>query len=92
MFDLDQALRQLVAEEGSDLHLKVPARPMIRRHGHLMPLEGTDKLTPDVMEGLVVQMLDDEGKLAEFRSENEVDFSYSIPGLPRFRVNGLRQR
>ncbi len=92
VFDLDQALRQLVAEEGSDLHLKVPARPMIRRHGRLMPLEGSEGLTPEVMEGLVVQMLDDEGKLAEFRSENEVDFSYSIPGLARFRVNAFRQR
>jgi twitching motility protein PilT len=92
VFDLDQALRQLVAEEGSDLHLKVPAQPMIRRHGRLLPLEGSDKLTPDVMEGLVVQMLEDEAKLAEFRSENEVDFSYSIPGLARFRVNAFRQR
>jgi twitching motility protein PilT len=92
VFDLDQALRQLVADEGSDLHLKVPARPMIRRHGRLQPLEGSEKLTPEVMEGLVVQMLDDEGKLAEFRAENEVDFSYSIQGLARFRVNAFRQR
>jgi twitching motility protein PilT len=93
VFDLDQALRRLVEEEGSDLHLKVPARPMIRRHGRLEPLEGTEKLTPDVMEGLVVQMLDgDEGKLAEFRADNEVDFSYSIRGLARFRVNAFRQR
>ncbi|HEU0020013.1 MAG TPA: type IV pilus twitching motility protein PilT [Thermoleophilaceae bacterium] len=93
MFDLDQALRRLVEEEGSDLHLKVPSPPMIRRHGQLVPLEGADKLMPDVMEGLVVQMLDgEEGKLAEFRAENEVDFAYSIPGLARFRVNAFRQR
>ncbi len=93
MLDLDQALRRLVEEEGSDLHLKVPARPMIRRHGVLVPLEGTDNLTPDVMEGLVVQMLDgDQAKLDEFRSENEVDYAYSIPGLARFRVNAFRQR
>jgi twitching motility protein PilT len=92
VFDLDQALRQLVAEQGSDLHLKVPAPPMIRRHGRLEPLEGGERLTPETMEGLVVQMLDDEGKLAEFRAENEVDFAYSIPGLARFRVNAFRQR
>jgi twitching motility protein PilT len=92
VFDLDQALRRLVEEEGSDLHLKVPARPMIRRHGQLVPLEGGEKLTPEVMEGLVVQMLDDEAKLAEFRADNEVDFAYSIPGLARFRVNAFRQR
>jgi twitching motility protein PilT len=92
VFDLDQALRQLVAEEGSDLHLKVPSRPMIRLHGGLVPLEGAEPLTPEVMEGLVVQMLDDERKLAEFREENEVDFSYAIPGLARYRVNAFRQR
>ena len=66
---------------------------MIRRHGELVPLEGADTLTPEVMEGLVVQMLDgDEGKLAEFRADNEVDFAYSIRGLARFRVNAFRQR
>ena len=92
MFDLDQALRRLVEEEGSDLHLKVPARPMIRRHGRLTPLDGEEPLKPDVMEGLVAHMLTDESKLAEFRAENEVDFSYSIPGLARFRVNAFRQR
>jgi twitching motility protein PilT len=93
VFDLDQALRRLVAEEGSDLHLKVPVQPMIRRHGRLEPLEGFERVTPDLMEGLVVQMLDgDEAKLAEFRAENEVDFAYSIPGLARFRVNAFRQR
>jgi twitching motility protein PilT len=92
VFDLDQALRLLVEEEGSDLHLKVPSRPMIRRHGQLVPLSDSEPLKPDVMEDLVHQMIKDEGKLAEFRSENEVDFSYSIPGLARFRVNAFRQR
>jgi twitching motility protein PilT len=93
VFDLDQALRRLVEEEGSDLHLKVPSPPMIRQHGRLVPLEGEERLTPEVMEGLVVQMLDgDETKLAEFREQNEVDYAYSIRGLARFRVNAFRQR
>ena len=35
MFDLEQALSRVIESEGSDLHLKVPARPMIRRHGRL---------------------------------------------------------
>jgi twitching motility protein PilT len=92
VFDLDQALRRLVAEEGSDLHLKVPSRPMIRRHGKLVPLADSEPLTAETMEGLVAQMLEDETKLAEFRDEGEVDFSYSILGLARFRVNAFRQR
>jgi twitching motility protein PilT len=92
VFDLDHALRLLVEQEGSDLHLKVPSPPMIRRHGRLEPLPGSDPLTPELMEELVVSMVKDERKLAEFREENEVDFSYSIPGLARYRVNAFRQR
>jgi twitching motility protein PilT len=37
-------------------------------------------------------MLTEDGKLAEFATENEVDFSYAVPGLARFRVNAFRQR
>ncbi len=92
MFDLEQALRRLVQEEGSDLHLKVPAPPMIRRHGRLEPLAGLEPLTGEVMEEIVLQMIDDDAKLAEFHKDNEVDFSYSIRGLARFRVNAFRQR
>ena len=92
MFDLDQALRKLIELEGSDLHLKVPAPPMVRRHGKLHALEGMDPLTPEVMEGVLAHMVTDERKMAEFRDENEVDLSYAIPGLARFRVNAFRQR
>ena len=37
-------------------------------------------------------MLSDASKLEEFEQEHEVDFSYAIPGLARFRVNAFRQR
>ena len=40
-FDLDHALRYLIAAEGSDLHLKVPSYPLIRLHGHLEAIPGT---------------------------------------------------
>jgi twitching motility protein PilT len=92
VFDLDHALRRLIEVEGSDLHLKVPAPPMIRRHGRLEPVEGAERLTPEIMEGVLAHMVTDERKMAEFREENEVDLSYAIPGLARFRVNAFRQR
>jgi twitching motility protein PilT len=92
VFDLDQALRTLIELEGSDLHLKVPSPPMIRRHGQLAPIEGAQPLTPEIMEGVVAHMVTDENKMAEFRKDNEVDLSYAIPGLARFRVNAFRQR
>ncbi|MDX6637715.1 MAG: hypothetical protein QOJ01_1226, partial [Solirubrobacterales bacterium] len=39
-FNIDPALRFMVGQEGSDLHLKVPAQPMARVHGDLRPIEG----------------------------------------------------
>jgi len=92
VFDLEQALRRLIELEGSDLHLKVPAQPMIRRHGRLEPIPDSEPLTPEVMEGVLAHMVTDERKMAEFRDENEVDLSYAIQGLARFRVNAFRQR
>src|SRR5919199_1216109 len=91
-FDLDHALRYLIASEGSDLHLKIPSPPLVRLHGELEPIPGTEPLTPHDTIGAVQEMLHDPNKLAEFEAENEVDFSYSLEGLARFRVNAFYQR
>src|SRR3954465_9321902 len=91
-FDLDHALRYLIAAEGSDLHLKVPSYPLIRLHGSLEAIPGTERLFPEDTRSALTQMLDDPDKLAEFEAENEVDFSYSVEGLGRFRVNAFLQR
>ena len=91
-FDIQDALGRLVSLGGSDLHLKVPSQPMVRVDGELRALDGTEPLgDPDTEEALH-QILHDPVKLEEFRDENEVDFSYQIPGLARFRVNAFRQR
>jgi len=92
MFDIDAALMKVIEVDGSDLHLKVPSRPIIRRHGKLVPIPDTDGLRPDDTERTLFHMLTDEMKLESFRSEKEVDFSYSIPGVARFRVNAFVQR
>ncbi len=91
-FDLDRALRYLIAAEGSDLHLKVPAYPLVRLHGKLEPINGAERLTPQDTERVLHDMLNDPNKLAEFEAENEVDFSYALEGLARFRVNAFRQK
>ena len=91
-FDLDAALRHLVGCEGSDLHLKVPSPPLVRVHGTLEPIPGSDRLTPPDTAAALEQMLSDPAKLDEFATEYEVDFSYSLEGLGRFRVNAFKQR
>jgi twitching motility protein PilT len=92
MFDVDQALMRVIELEASDLHLKTPSPPVIRRHGRLEPIEGAEPLKPDATERVLFHMLTDEGKIAEFEAEHEVDFSYALPGVARFRVNAFMQR
>jgi twitching motility protein PilT len=90
--DLDASLRYLVHNDGSDLHLKAGAPPMTRIDGGLRPIDGLEILTPEDTEAGVHHMLHDPHKLREFAEENEVDFSYAIEGVARFRVNAFRQR
>jgi twitching motility protein PilT len=92
MFVLNDALRLLVDGGGSDLHLKVPSRPIARIHGQLTPLEQYDPLTSEDTHRVLREMLRDPDKLASFDRDSEVDFAYAVEGLARFRVNAFRQR
>jgi twitching motility protein PilT len=100
MFDIDAALRHIVEEEGSDLHVKVDAPPMGRIHGELAPIsagtsENGDKpkaLTPEDTEEALEAILTNKELRAEFDEIGEADFSYEIKGVSRFRVNAFRQR
>jgi twitching motility protein PilT len=92
MFDLHEALRYVVLKEGSDLHLKVPSRPVVRIHGKLEPIEESEPLRDADTDRVLREMLGDHDKLAEFDREHEVDFAYAMEGLARFRVNAFRQR
>src|SRR4051794_11652099 len=92
MFDIDDALRYLIVNEGSDLHLKVSSPPILRVHGRMTPIEGSEPLAPEDTERVLREILTDPKKLEEFDEENEADFSYQIEGLARFRVNAFRQR
>src|ERR1700737_2740721 len=92
MLDLHEALRYVVRHEGSDLHLKVPSRPMARIHGHLQAIEEWEPLKAPDTDRVLREMLTDRDKLAEFDREHEVDFAYSVEGLARFRVNAFLQR
>jgi twitching motility protein PilT len=91
-FDLHFCLGHLIDKGGSDLHLKVPAPPVMRIDGQMRPIEGLSPLSPEDTERAVREMLHDPEKLAEFADEGEVDFAYSIPGVARFRCNAFRQR
>jgi len=85
---IDDMLKQLVAEEGSDLHLKAGEPPVFRIHGKLkrtkMPVVGS-------VEDLIFPILNEERR-KRLREFMELDLSYEIEGVSRFRVNCFRQR
>ena len=56
-FDLQQALHAVVEKGGSDLHLKVPSRPLMRLQGNLSALGDADPLSPADTERVLREML-----------------------------------
>jgi twitching motility protein PilT len=92
IFDVEQALRQLVERQGSDLHLKVGSRPLFRVDGNLAPDAEGPVLSEEDTEQALKTLLGDESKLEEFAVEHEVDFSFEIADVARYRVNAFRQR
>ncbi len=92
MFDVQSALRELVSRHGSDLHLKVDSPPLFRVHGILSHDEQGETLSAEDTERALHDLLHDPTKLHEFTEEHEVDFSFEIAGVARFRINAFRQR
>ena len=82
---------RLVEMGGSDLHLKVPAPPAVRAQGLLTYLEDHEELQPEDTDAILKDLIPDN-LLEEFESEGEADFSYSVSGIGRFRVNAFTQR
>jgi twitching motility protein PilT len=91
--DLELVLRRAVELGASDIHLKVERPPVLRRDGHLGELEGEAELTERDLELALEQVCAQTPKrLQTFLETGELDSAFSPPGLPRFRVNGFRQR
>ena len=88
---LDGVLTALVQQGGSDLHVTVGVPPCWRKDGALVPVPGWDRLLPEDAETLIREVLTEE-HWAHFSHDNELDVSYSIPGVSRFRLNVYRQR
>jgi twitching motility protein PilT len=86
---IDQFLRLLVQQGGSDLHLSCGNPPVLRVHGHLQRVKFRD-LTETDMNALLFEILRPDQK-ARFAESNDLDFAYEIPGVARFRGNCFRQ-
>ena len=90
MAQIDQFLKVLVEQGGSDLHLTTGSPPVMRVHGQMQRFKFRE-LTPKDMETLVYEIMEEEWRM-RFLGNQDFDFAYEIPGLARFRVNVFWQR
>jgi twitching motility protein PilT len=93
VFDVNEALHALIARGGSDLHIKAGNRPLIRVDGLLQAIDpAAENLSPADTDDALAALLKETAKREEFMDEGEVDFSYVLTGIARFRINAFRQR
>lgn len=87
---VDTFLKQMVECGASDGHLKVGKPPGLRISGVIHP-QGDEKLLPEHTLAIAQALLSEE-QWSIFSETGDLDFSYSLPGIARFRVNVMRQR
>jgi twitching motility protein PilT len=90
MANLYELLQTMTEKGASDLHLTTGSPPQIRVNGHLTPLDQPVLTAADTKQ-LVYSVLTDAQK-HRFEEENELDFSFGLKGLSRFRGNIFVQR
>ncbi len=87
---MQQLLTFMTAQKGSDLHLSADAVPRIRVHGELKPLS-MPAMTQEEATHLIYSVLSEEQR-KRLEKDKDLDSSYEIPGVSRFRVNVCYQR
>ncbi len=91
--DLHSVLQHAAECGASDVHLKVGQPPVLRRDGVLEPLEDHPPLSETDLEAVLATVTAHvPARRAGFDETGDLDLAYTAPGLPRFRVNGFRQR
>ncbi len=92
MVDLDQILKAAVEKKASDIHIKVGLPPFFRINRKLYPQEEFGRVTNDQIISYIKKVVTSDIKRSELFNKGEIDMSYSIPGVSRFRVNIYKQR
>jgi twitching motility protein PilT len=90
MHTFENLLEQLVKRGGSDLHITAGSPPKIRIDGNLVDV-GTEPLAAPDTKKLIYGILTEE-QIANFERDLELDFSFGVQALGRFRTNVLQQR
>ncbi len=90
-FSIDTLLEQMVAHNASDLHVTVGSKPVLRLRGQLHRMESLPVLTAEDTRNLLYRITSTEQQ-KRLELDRQLDMSYSIPGVARFRVNIYSQR
>ena len=88
---IDDLLERIVARGASDLHVTTGTEPAVRVNGRLERLTDVPRLSADDAQRLLYRILSTEQQ-KQLEIKRQLDLSYSIPGLARFRVNVYFQR
>jgi len=84
--DFDGVLYEAVERKASDIHLKVGCQPLVRIDGHLERLEELDIVSGGDLFSVVDRLADDQARI-KFQQTMEMDTSYMLKDISRFRVN-----
>lgn len=90
-FDIRELLEKMIKAGASDLHIVVGVPPVIRVHGRLEYIPGYPRLSPEITQELIYSVMN-EDQIAEFEKEKELDMSFGVEKLSRFRLNVYRDR
>jgi twitching motility protein PilT len=90
-FSIDDLLTRTLELRASDLHLTAGSEPVVRINGSLERLENYDRLTPKDTLALLYRILSTDQQ-KQLETNRQLDLSYSVPGVARFRVNVYSQR
>ena len=90
MINLRDLLQEMIEKGASDLHLTAGLPPMLRVDGEVLPTD-REALTPEQTQALAYSVLNEEQQ-KRFESIKELDFSFGVKGMSRFRGNAYLQR
>lgn len=91
MIDVNELLKIAVRGRASDVHFKAGMPPIFRVDGALVPLKDGQRITPEDTERIAHSLMNDEQKV-HFKNAHEIDLSYGVTGVGRFRVSVFQQR
>jgi twitching motility protein PilT len=89
--DLNEILTIAVKAKSSDIHIRAGLLPIVRIDGKLRPIPNAPRLAPEAVRAMVNAIMN-ERQRKQFEETYEVDLSYGVPGLGRFRINVYSQR